>query len=186
MLRRPSNGRPLKNILNGICLSVRYMRPSKLCHALASAFRTDCDIIIPDCFQKFCHRHTCIKLPELLMSLKFEDRFQILFFHAIVQKSVVSDLLETGWEYMHEKPADEFCMFQYYIFHCTGFIVPGRKSNRCLCYFFDTAVSDGNTVCIATEIFDRISKAIESFFDIWTPLFFIEPVFELLPFIVVF
>ena len=37
-----------------------------------SAFRTDADIKFPDCFQKFSHGHTCVALPEFLVSLKLK------------------------------------------------------------------------------------------------------------------
>lgn len=125
-------------------------------------------------------------MPELLVALLFEDGFQILFLHAVIEKSVVTDFLKTGRKYMHKKTPDKFRMLQGYFFHSTCFIVTCRKGNGVFCYFFDTAVGDGNAVGIAAKILNGIAKTIKGFLDIGTPFFYIEPVLKFLPFIMIF
>lgn len=46
------------------------------------------------------------------MPLNGEDQFQVLGFVPVIQKTVVTDLLETGRKDMHQVPADKFRMAQ--------------------------------------------------------------------------
>ena len=72
------------------------MAPSQLLHGCMTAFRADTGVEVPDCFQKLCHGHIGITLSEAQPALDPADYFQVLRFHAVVQKSIVTDLLETA------------------------------------------------------------------------------------------
>ena len=158
------------------------MTPSKLFHGRPATFGAKTDIKVPDSFQKLCHSHTFITLPEPLFSLKFEDKLQILCLHAVVQKSIVADFLETQWKYMHQVTADEFFVFQSNpAFRVRRFSAACREGHFCFCDRNDSAVGYGYLVGITSKIFDGITKTIKCFFDIWTPVFFVKSVFKRFP-----
>ena len=46
------------------------------------------------------------------MPLQGKDQLQVFIFVPVVQEAVIADLLETGREYMHQIPADEFRIIQ--------------------------------------------------------------------------
>ena len=46
------------------------------------------------------------------MPLKGKDQFQVSAFSTVIQKPIIPDLLETGWEHMHQITADELDVFQ--------------------------------------------------------------------------
>ena len=87
------------------------MVPSKLFHGTTTAFRTNRDVKVPYGFYKFSNGHICKTSLEPLMPLQFENEFQIFALHPIVQKSVVSYFLESGWHHMHQIASDEFFIF---------------------------------------------------------------------------
>ena len=64
-------------------------------HPIASADRTDMDIIAPDLFQNFIHRKAGKHRLKLLTALDFEDNPQIFLLASVVQKSIVADFLKT-------------------------------------------------------------------------------------------
>lgn len=106
------------------------MCPSGWFHAAAATYRADSDIKIPDCFQQFCNRHTCISPPELLVPLQFKNELQVLCFCTVVQKTIITDLLETMWKYMHQVPSDEFLVIKSDLTPgVTGFPATCRKSH---------------------------------------------------------
>ena len=110
-------------------------------HAAASAFRADVDIEVPDCFQKFCHGSIYIFRFETLVPLKFKYQFQVSGFIPVIQKTIVSDLLETGWQHMHQVTPDEFHIRQSdRPVWSAGSSVSGRKRHLILIYGQKTAV----------------------------------------------
>ena len=48
-------------------------------------------------------------------------------------------------------------------------------------YREDAAVGYGNLMCIFAKIFNSVAETVKSFFDIRTPFFFIQIIFELFP-----
>jgi hypothetical protein len=62
-----------------------------------SALRTAANIFFPDPFHQIRHPETGIPLLKL----------QIFGFHAVVQKAVIADFLETGWKHMHKEAPDK-------------------------------------------------------------------------------
>ena len=86
------------------------MVPSQLFHGCVPTFRAHADIEVPDCFQKFRHGHAGIALFETQSALKLADYFQVLRFHAVIQKTIVTDLLETCRQYVHQITADKLRM----------------------------------------------------------------------------
>ncbi len=75
-----------------------------------AAFRTDTDIKVPDSLQQLRHGHAGIPAAETLSALELKDELQILCLHTVVKEAVVADLLEAGWQHMHQVTADEFRM----------------------------------------------------------------------------
>ncbi len=63
----------------------------------------------------------------------------------------------------------------------TGLLSPGGKSNPCLIYGNDSAVGDGDLVCILPEIFNRIPKPVECLLDVRAPFLFIKAVLKSFP-----
>ncbi len=111
------------------------------------------------------------------MPLNVENDCKIPFLPAVVQKTVVADLLETGWQHMHHETADEF-----FTGYCDRFFLPGsvilcRERNFCFRYLLDPGVCDGNPVGITAEIFNGIAISIESLPDLYIPLLPVQPVF---------
>lgn len=183
MLRRPSSGRPEKRYEKNIRLWERSITPPQLLHGSASAFRTDRQVDVPDCFQQFCHRHPGITLAKTLLSLKPENQFQVSGFHPVIQESIITDLLKTGGEHMHEETADKLCMTECDLpFRISRFLSPRRERHFCFRNRKDAVVRNGNPVGVAPKIFDGIAKPVKSLFDIRAPVFAIQAVFETLPF----
>jgi hypothetical protein len=107
-LRRPekilfSGQKPLSGSATG---------PSNTLHPAASTLRADADVNLPYRFYKFSYGQVGISCPETLMPLKGKYQLQVFAFPPVIQKPIVSDLLETGGEHMHQITADEFCIFQ--------------------------------------------------------------------------
>ena len=64
------------------------------------------------------------------MPLKGKDQLQVFAFPTVIQKPIIPDLLETGWEHMHQVTADEFDVIQSdYPARFPGLFPPGRKSD---------------------------------------------------------
>lgn len=102
-------------------------------------------------------------------------------FHAVIEKAIVSDFLETEGKNMHQVAADEFCMLQSDLtFWAAWDQTPCRESNRILCNRKYPAVGNGNPVCVASKILNGIAKSVKSLLDVWAPVFFIKSVFPLL------
>lgn len=160
---------------SGIC-------PSDLGHVHAATYRTDSDITIPDRFQKFSHGHIC-KLPfEFLISLKFKNQSEVSGFHAVVQESVVTDLLKSRRQDMQKETTNELLVFQRDLPPgTTGNPAPGREGSLCLRYRKDPAVGDGNLMCIASQILNGIAKAVEGLFDERAPVSGIKLISEFIP-----
>ena len=72
---RPSIGRPVETDGIRSSLTSISIRPSKVCHATATTSRANVDVIVPDCFQKFCSRKSNIALFKFLISLQPENDF---------------------------------------------------------------------------------------------------------------
>ena len=118
------------------------------------------------------------------MPLKGKDQFQVFAFSTVIQKAIIPDLLETGWEHMHQITADELDVFQSdHPARFTGLFPPGRKSDLLFIGRKDTAVGNGNLVGISSEIFHRIAKSMESFFYVRAPFLSIKEIAEFRPFI---
>ena len=86
------------------------MAPSQLFHGCVTTFRAHADVEVPDCFQKLRHGHAGIALFETQSALKLANHFQVLRSHTVIQKTIVTDLLETCRQYVHQITTDKLCM----------------------------------------------------------------------------
>ena len=83
---------------------------------------------------------------------------------------------------MHEKSSDELC-----VGHSNGTSRVTFFNGSCTKYYMsirygdNPAVRDSNLMCVTAKIFDSITKTIKGLFDIRTPVFLIERIFEFLP-----
>ena len=117
------------------------------------------------------------------MSLEFEDQLQVIRFHSIIQKTIVTNFLKSGRQYMHEKSSDEF-----YVGHSNGtsrftfFKSSSTKYHMSIGYGDNSAVRDSNLMCVTAKIFNSITKTIKGLFDIRTLVFLIKRIFKFLPF----
>lgn len=118
------------------------------------------------------------------MPLKCKYQFQVFGFHPVIEESVITDLLETGWKYMHQVTADEFGIFQgNYPAGPAGLFPSGRKSDLPFINRKDAAVCYCDLMCISAEIFNGIAKSIEGFFYVGAPVLVIKAIAEFRPFI---
>ena len=116
------------------------------------------------------------------MALEFKYQFQVSGLISVIQKAIVPNLLETGWQHMHQITADKFRMIQSNLtFGVTGLLSSGRKSDRIIGNRENPAIGNGNLVGITSKIFNGIAKAVEGFFDVGTPVYFIKSVFPFFP-----
>lgn len=160
------------------------MGSSNRVHPAAATFRTDTDIHMEGSFYQFCHGKIRIPGLKTLMSLQRENEFQVFTFSTIVQESVVTDFLKTGWEHMHQITPDKFCIFQSD--RPTGIprlFSSGREDSLLRIDRQDAAVGDGNLMCISAEVFDGVAKAVKGFLDVGAPVFLIKAVAEICPLI---
>lgn len=118
------------------------------------------------------------------MPLKGKDQLQVFAFPTVIQKPIIPDLLETGWEHMHQVTADEFDVIQSdYPARFPGLFPPGRKSDLLFIDRKDTAVGNSDLMGISSKILNRIAKTIEGLFEIRAPFLSIKEAAELRPFI---
>lgn len=83
---------------------------------------------------------------------------------------------------MHHQTADKFLIGKVDLpDNGVVLIILCRKCNRFRRDFLNPGIGDGNPVCISSEIFDGITKAIEGLPDIWTPCFVVEDFSEFTP-----
>lgn len=116
------------------------------------------------------------------MTLEFKYQLQISGLIPVVQKAIVPNLLETGWQYMHQITPDEFRMLQGNLtFGFAGRLSSGRKSDRIIENRKDPAVGNGNLMSIASKVFNGIAKAVKGLLNVGAPIHFIKAVFPLFP-----
>ena len=118
-----------------------------------------------------------------LSPLEAEDQSKILFSPAVIEKSVVADLLEPGRKDMHHEPSHELLTGKHerlFLIVPVVFIREGhlRVGNR-----KDSGIGDGDAVGVPTEVLNGVSLSVEGLLDVDVPLFLIEAVAEGSPFI---
>ena len=102
---------------------------------------TTVDIYMPDSLDYPGGCHVYESAPESLVSLQGEDELQICGFRAVVQKTIVPDLLEPRWKYMHEVASYELLIIQHDLpAWITGFSTTGTEGCVRICNEDDTAV----------------------------------------------
>lgn len=147
------------------------MAPPQLPHGCTAAFRTDCQVNAPYCFEQFSHGHPGEALFETLTVLDLKDDLEIFALHPVIQKAVITYFLKAGRQHMHKVTADKFSMFQCNLpFWPACFFGTGRECNRIFCNRKDPAVRDGDFVRVSSEVFDGIAKTIKGFLDVGAPV----------------
>ena len=181
-LKQTSRYRQIKNKLwiGRICLSA--ICPSNADHSGTATDRTSGDIVFPDDLYDLCDGAVLKSPAETLLTLNAEDDLQIFRLHTIVQESVVTDPVETGWQHMHEISPDKFRILQSD--HTTGFSWPegsGCEGGLGFRDFDDPAVRDSDLIRVPSQIFDGVSESVKGLFDKRTPVLLVERVPELIP-----
>ena len=121
---------------------------------------------------------------ETLMSLKGKYQLQVFAFSPVIQEPIVSDLLEAAGQHMHQITADELCVLQGDgPARLARLPSSGGKRDLLVIYRNEAAVSDSYFVGISPKIFHRISEAVEGFFDVRAPVFFIKAIAKPGPFV---
>ncbi len=171
-------------MVSSFALSGRPIGPSDALHPAASTYGADADVSPPYGLYQFRYGKIGISGPETLMPLKGKNEFQVFAFPTVVQKPIVPDLLETGREHMHQITADEFGVFQGNPPVRPTWLFPsGRERDILRINRKDTAVRNGNLVCISSKIFHRIAKSVECFFYVRAPVLSIKEIPEFSPLI---
>ena len=148
------------------------------------ALRAEADICIPYLLQEVRYLQAGETLFESLMSLQPEDQRKVSFPEAVVQETVVTDLLKTGGKHVHQKTTDELRAFQ-----CnrapwlTCVFCPCGEGYKGLRDSQDAAVGNGDPVRIASKVLNGIAKGVECLLDIRAPVLPIKGVPEGVPFI---
>ena len=84
---------------------------------------------------------------------------------------------------MHQEAPDKLPMTESDLpLWIPGFPAARRESNLCFRNGKDPVVGDRNPVGIASQIFDGVTKPVESFFDVRAPVFPVKTVFKSFPF----
>ena len=133
-------------------------------HAGTATGRTDADVNVPGSFQQFRHGEPRISLMEPLVSLQGKDKPQVFRLHPVVQEAVITDLLKTFREYVHQETADKFRVFQRDF--PPGFPrlpAPCRESGVRFRDREDPAVGDGGLMGVTAEVFNGIPETVEGF-----------------------
>ena len=114
---------------------------------------------------------------KTLVPLYAEDGGKVLFPAAVVQETIITDLLEAGREYMHHEPADEFTAGKGDLLQGRiVFVVFCHKGNGTSTNRLYPGVGDGNAVCITPQIFNGIAETIKGLPDVRAPGGIIKPV----------
>ena len=82
---------------------------------------------------------------------------------------------------MHHKATNEFHARNGNHFSLFGFIIFSIKRNFIFVNRNDSGIRDGNTIGIASEIFNGVSVSVEGFFDFGIPVDGIKRIFEFVP-----
>lgn len=118
------------------------------------------------------------------MSLELENQLQVCGLHPVIQEAIVADLLKTARQHMHQVTADKFRLRQSDgPFGVARFPAPGGEGNFRICYRKDSAVGDGDFMCVSPKILDGIAKTVKGFLYVRAPVHGIQAVLEILPFI---
>lgn len=183
MLTRPSSsgdheGIPYKK---EACLS-GGISPSGRQHSCSAANRASCDVRLPDSLDQLCHGHPCKPLLEALVPLEGEDKLEVLGLGAVIQEAVVAYLLKAGGEHMQEEPPDKLA----FAYGNSAFFIPRLQppcGKRDLGFRDgeDTAVGNGDLMCVPAQIFDGVTEAIKGLLDVRAPVFTVKGIFKSLP-----
>lgn len=151
-------------------------------HCLTSATWTDIHVHVPYCLQEFRHGHPGIPLPEPLPALEPEDHLQVCGLHPVVEETVVTDLLETGREHVHEETAYELHAGDGDLpFGIPGPPAPGREGDGILSQREDPAVGDGDLMGVTAEIFDGVPKPVKGSLYVGAPVLKVKGIPEFSP-----
>ena len=93
-------------------ISFPCIDPSGIEQGTSSAAGADAGIFSPDSFQDVGYAHVRIPSSESLAVLQPEDQPEVSGLPAVIEETVVTDLLEPGREHMHQVSAYELCVFQ--------------------------------------------------------------------------
>lgn len=91
----------------------------------------------------------------LLAVLHGKQKMEILLLGAVVQKTIISDFSESFRQNMHEKAVNKFGIIQrHFLTFAAVFSIRVPESRSRVCYRENTAVGNGDAVCIAAKIVD--------------------------------
>ena len=146
-------------------------------HAEAAADSADMYVTPPYFIDDLVHGKASQHGAKTLVPLYAEDGGKVLFPAAVVQETIITDLLEAGREYMHHEPADEFTAGK-------GDLLQGRiilvvfcqKGNGASTNRLYPGVGDGNAVCVTPQIFNGITETVKGLPDVRAPGGIVEPV----------
>lgn len=141
-------------------------------HILVSPYFIDC----------FSHGKAGQHGSKPLVSLYAEDDGEVFFSVAVAEETVITDLLETGWEHMHHKAAYELLIGKCHLLEGRIiFVILCGKGDGIWRDLFDPGIRDGDTVGIPAKVFNGIAQTIEGLPDIRAPCGAVESVLKPCP-----
>lgn len=146
-------------------------------HAEAATGSADMYVVSPCLIEHLIHGESGQQGNKTLVPLYAEDECKVLFPAAVVQKTIITDLLEAGREYMHHEPADEFTAGKGDLFQGRIILVVFcQKGNGASTNRLYPGVGDGNAVCVTPQIFNGIAETVKGLPDVRAPGGIVEPV----------
>ena len=175
-----ANKPPVREAVKHIQLKVsvpEYMGLPQEPQAKAAAGSADMYVTAPYFIDDLVHGKASQHGAKTLVPLYAEDGGKVLFPAAVVQETIITDLLEAGREYMHHEPADEFTAGKGDLLQGRiVFVVFCHKGNGTSANRLYPGVGDGNAVCITPQIFNGIAETIKGLPDVRAPGGIIKPV----------
>ena len=133
--------------------------PSHVPHVTAAAFRAQVNVNVPGRLQQFGHGKVGIPFFETPVSLDGKNQFQVLCLVPVVQETIVSDLLETGRQHVHQVAPDKLGVRKRD--GPTWFarpLPPGGKSHPLFVNGQDAAVRYRDLVGVPSQVFHGVVK----------------------------
>lgn len=112
------------------------------------------------------------------MPLDPENKLKVFSAAAVVQKTIVADLLKPVREDMHQKAAEEFLIGEFHSVSLAGAVVPGIEGDFGIGNGKDPGIGDGDAVGIAAKVFDSIPEPVKGLFNEGAPVFPVKGVTE--------
>lgn len=165
---RPSSfRRPVRKQYSGSF--IRWLHPHAAYHRMFTDWAT-ADIYMVQEHHQFGSAHPLCRVSAVNLPPEAADMLQCLCLTIVGKEPTETDTVESLWEYMCQKQADEFSPgYSLNLLRVVVCIIRIAEGNLCIRNCLNTAVTDCSTVRIPAEILQGVPVAIEGLFDKGAP-----------------